>query len=143
MTVGCLRFRGTLATFVNETKSECFWYLEQYLKYKDAKITKETYFKILEETGGTPDPNKTPVEYEDLPMDCQLAVAIYSRLGNRVYPDIGFIGKDYTLLPMLLEFYEIYDLEFLIDMLNMLDAENIEQSQKSIKKSLEDMKRKR
>lgn len=96
----------------------------------------------MESKGLEPDPEKIPVDYYDLPYDAQLAVSIYNKLGNRIYPDIGFIGKDYTILPILIEYYRIIDLELLLDMLNTLDADNIDKSQKAIKKVVDDAKKK-
>lgn len=94
----------------------------------------------MAQKGQEPNPDNIPIEYEDLALDCQIAVAIYNSLGNRIYPDIGFVGKDYTILPSLLDYYGIKDLPFLLDMLNILDADTIDKSQRSIKKAVEDMK---
>lgn len=96
----------------------------------------------MEQLGKEPDPDKIPISYEDLYMDNQLTLNIYGKLGNRVYGDVGFVGKDYTNLPILIETYEIVDKELLLDLLNIIDSVNIENSQKIIKKAVDDMKKK-
>lgn len=94
----------------------------------------------MEQLGKEPD--NPPVGYEDLCSDCQIALNIYNRLGNRVYGDVGFVGKDYTNLPILIEVFEITNKNYLIDLLNVLDSFNIDKSQKAIKKMMDDIKRK-
>lgn len=95
----------------------------------------------MEHLGKEPDEAKMPIGFEDLSMDGQITVNIYSKLGNRVYGDVGFVGKDYTNLPILIKAYNIIDTNYLIDLLNVIDSENIDKSQKSIKKAMDDMKK--
>lgn len=95
----------------------------------------------MEQLGKEPD--KPPIGYEDLHPDCQIALNIYNRLGNRVYGDVGFVGKDYTNLPILIEVFGITNKEYLIDLLNVLDTFNINQSQKAMKKMMDDIKKKK
>jgi hypothetical protein len=96
----------------------------------------------MEQTGREPDPEKIPLGSEDLPYDAQLALAIYSKLGSRIYGDVGFIGKDYTNLPILISWYEIINTELLLDLLNIIDLYNIEKSQEAIKKEVDKLKKK-
>lgn len=95
----------------------------------------------MEQLGKEPD--KPPIGYEDLDLDCQIALNIYNRLGNRVYGDVGFVGKDYTNLPILIEVFEITNKNYLIDLLNVLDSFNIDKSQKAMKKMMDDIKKKK
>lgn len=95
----------------------------------------------MEQLGKEPD--KPPIGYEDLDPDCQIALNIYNRLGNRVYGDVGFVGKDYTNLPILIEIFEIINKDYLINLLNVLDTFNINQSQKAMKKMMDDIKKKK
>jgi hypothetical protein len=97
----------------------------------------------MEQMGKEPDPDKMPLDYFDLCPDCQIALNIYNRLGNRVYGDVGFVGKDYTNLPILIEIFEITNKNYLIDLLNALDAFNIDKSQKAMKKMMDDIKKKK
>jgi len=88
----------------------------------------------MEQRGQQPDPEKIPIDYDDLGYDAQLALHIYGKLGNRVYGDVGFTGKDFTLLPILITYHEIIDTDLLLDYLNAIDAYNINKSQEAIKK---------
>lgn len=97
----------------------------------------------MAQRGEEPDPDRMPIDYEDLDVDSQTAVNIYSRLGNRVYSDVGFTGKDFTNLPILIESYGITNKEYLLDLLNVMDNHNIDKSQKAIKKMYDDMKKKK
>lgn len=83
-----------------------------------------------------------PLDPSDLHEDTQLAFSIYGRLGNRIYESVGFIGKDMTILPMIVKYYEIIDIEFLVDLINIIDEYQIEKSQKAIKESLDKIKKK-
>ena len=94
----------------------------------------------MAERGLEPDPEKIPVGAEDLYYDAQLALNIYGRLGNRVYGDVGFVGKDYTNLPILIKFHEIVDTDFLLELLNVIDEHNIEKSQKAMKAEYDKIK---
>jgi hypothetical protein len=97
----------------------------------------------MEQLGKEPDFDKMPLDYEDLYPEAQIALNIYARLGNRVYGDVGFVGKDYTNLPILIEIFDITKKDLLIDLLNVIDAFNIDKSQKAIKKMMDDIKKKK
>lgn len=88
----------------------------------------------MEQTGKQPDPNKIPLEFEDLTYDGQLAYNIYSKLGNRVESNIGFVGKDYSNLPILIEIYNIIDKEYLLDLLLLIEIFYINENSKQIEK---------
>lgn len=96
----------------------------------------------MEQVGKEPDPDKIPIGAEDLALDAQIALSIYNRLGSRIYGDVGFVGKDYTNLPILIEVYSIKDKELLIDLLNIIDTFNIQKSQEAIKKEFDKLKKK-
>lgn len=83
-----------------------------------------------------------PIGFEDLPLECQLAYHIYNRLGNRVYGDVGFVGKDYTNLPMLIEIHNIFDKCLLLTLLTKIESIEVADAQKKIKKMYDDMKKK-
>jgi hypothetical protein len=108
--------------------------LLKYLKKTQGSITKETYIKMMEQLGKPIDPDKIPLGFEDLPTDAQVAVNIYNRLGNRVESNIGFVGKDYSNLPLLIEVYNIVDKEFLLDLLLTMEVHYIESNAAEVKK---------
>lgn len=98
---------------------------------------------MMEQRGLEPDPSKIPVGYEDLGYDAQLALVIYGKLGNRVYGDVGFTGKDFTVLPILIQYHEIIECDLLLDYLNIIDLYNINKSQDAIKKEMDKIKNKK
>ena len=69
---------------------------------------------------------------------------LYNSLGNKVYPDIGFVGKDYTNFEFLLNHYNIseHEKEFVLDLLFELESRDIENSQRKLKAEYERIKRK-
>jgi hypothetical protein len=97
----------------------------------------------MKEMGKEPDPEKMPLGFEDIDEENQIAYSIYTSLGNRIYGEVGFIGKDYTNLPILIEVYEIEDKLYLLEKLSIMDDFFVDKSQKQIKKMHDDAKRKR
>ena len=98
---------------------------------------------MMEQLGKEPELDKIPIDYEDLHGDCQVALYIYNKLGNRVYGDVGFTGKDFTLLPTLIAYHKIIDPDLLIDYLNTIDNHHINESQKAIKAEYDKIKNKK
>jgi hypothetical protein len=67
----------------------------------------------------------------------------FSSLGDRVYPDIGYMGKDFTTLPYYLEMYDIKDTELFLELLTHLESRAIKTSQEQLKREREKLKRKK
>ena len=132
----------TLPIFKEAEEQDTIQLIQKFLKDQDSPITKEKYLEVQKQLGKEPDPKYMPLGYEDLPEDAQLAFIIYNKLGNRIYGDVGFTGKDYTNLPILIERHNIYDTALLIDLLNVIDIYYIEKNQRQIKKMYDDMKKK-
>ena len=57
---------------------------------------------MCEQTGQEIDWEKCPPELDDFPESVITALTIFNSLGNRIYPDVGFIGKDYTNLSYII-----------------------------------------
>lgn len=102
----------------------------------------ERYFEMQEQMGLEVEVKEIPPELEDFPDDVINAVAVFGRLGDRVYPEIGYIGKDYTLLSELMPLYGISDKDFFLQTLEWLDARVIKQSAEQLKREYDKMKRK-
>ena len=68
-------------------------------------MTKDQYLRMVEQTGEEIDWDRCPPEIEDFPDSVYTAMSIYNSLGERIYPDVGFIGKDFTNLSLLYENY--------------------------------------
>ena len=65
-------------------------------------------------------------------------------MGDRIYPDIGYIGKDYTNFDFLIKHYgvEEHNKEYIFETLLWLDSRAIEDSQKKLKAEYDRLKRK-
>lgn len=91
--------------------------------------------------GDTPDPDKIPPDYSDLPMCVQEALEIYAKLpdtytGGNVST---YAGKDLSALPMLLDLYLITDhwgRWEITDIIIHLDRQNVKSSVEKAKKEI-------
>lgn len=106
-------------------------------------MTKDKYLEMEEQLGRQPDPEKCPPGIEDFPQIIIDSISIFNYLGDRVYPDIGYVGKDYTNLPILLKMFKIDNVELVLDALSRLDAQAIKKSQERIKREYDKLKRKK
>jgi len=107
-------------------------------------MTKDKYLEIQEQLGLEPDIERCPPGIEDFPPIVIDAINIFSVLGDRVYPEIGYIGKDYTSLPIYLEVYGIQksDYELVMRILSSLDSQIIKKSQQKLREEHNKMKAK-
>lgn len=88
--------------------------------------------------GKTPKEEECPPDFEDFPLIIQQAIETFNKLGDRVYPDIGYMGKDYTCLPLHLEILKITDTDekdLFVETLLRLDSYMIERSAEELKKA--------
>ncbi len=132
----------TLPTFA-EQELEILWNrLEQWQKNSAVGMTKEKYLEMEEQLGREPDHNKCPPGIEDFPEVVINAIQIFNSLGDRVYPEVGYTGKDYTNLEFLLKVYNIEDKELIYSILLRLDSHAIKKSQEQIKREYDKVKRK-
>ena len=109
-------------------------------------MTKDQYLRMVEQTGEEIDWEKCPPELEDFPESIVTAMSIYNSLGNRMYPDIGFIGKDFTNLSFLEELYGIKERaekDWLFEIILFLDSRTISESQRKIKAEHDKIKNKK
>lgn len=97
---------------------------------------------MQEQLGKEPDPEKCPAGIEDFPEVVINAIEIFNSLGDRVYPEVGYTGKDYTNLEFLLKVYNIEDKELIYSILLRLDSHAIKKSQEQIKREYDKVKRK-
>ena len=97
---------------------------------------------MMEQLGREPIEEEIPPAWEDFPDIVVMAVNTFNYLGDRVFPDIGYVGKDYTNLPQYLQIYEVEDTEFFLEILNFLDSRAIKQSSEQMKKEYDKLKRK-
>ena len=106
-------------------------------------MTRERYFKMCEQLGQEPNLEEIPPDIEDFPEIAIQAMSTFSSLGDRVFPDIGYMGKDFTTLPYYLEMYDIEDNELFLELLTYLESRAIKTSQDQLKREREKLKRKK
>ena len=131
----------TSIIFVRDNKEEVFKALDKLFSHLDTGMTKEKYIKMCEQLEREPNPEKMPLDLEDFPEIVQEAINTFNMLGDRIYPDIGYVGKDYTNLPIYFDLYEIKDKEFFLQILAWLDARAIKRSSDQLKREHEKLKR--
>ena len=105
-------------------------------------MTRDKYLDMCIQMGKEPSEREIPPELEDFPLIVQQAMNTFNMLGDRVYPDIGYVGKDYTNLKYYLKLYGIEDIEFFLELLAWLDSRAVKKSSDMIKKEHEKLKRK-
>jgi hypothetical protein len=105
-------------------------------------MTQEKYLELMEQLGKTPNAEEMPPSIDDFPEVVVDAVTTFNLLGDRVYPDVGYTGKDYSNLDVFLKLYQVEDTEFFVYILNWLDSRAIKRSQEQLKKEHEKLKRK-
>ena len=96
---------------------------------------------MMDQLGQDPIPEEIPPDYEDFPMIVIDAINSYNAMGDRVYPEIGYIGKDYTNLPYYMKINKVEDEDLFLSILLRLDAQAIEISSKRMKAQMEKAKR--
>lgn len=99
---------------------------------------------MCEQTGQEIEWDKCPPDWEDFPELISTILNIYNSLGDRVFPDIGFLGKDFTTFNFLLEHYDIqkHEIDFVFKTILWLDSRAIKESQKRLKREMDRIKRK-
>lgn len=98
---------------------------------------------MCEQLGQEPNPEEIPPDIEDFPNIAVQALNTFSSLGDRIYPDIGYMGKDFTTLPYYLDMYGVEDTELFLEILTYLESRAIKDSQEQLKREREKLKRKK
>jgi hypothetical protein len=107
--------------------------LETWQNNFDTSMTRNRYLDLCEKLNQEPNPDKLPPEIEDFPEEVQKAIVTYNKLGDRVVADIGYLGKDYTSLPLYLQAYNIQNTELFIEVILRMDEKTIKKSADSMK----------
>ena len=105
-------------------------------------MTRDRYFEMMEQLGQEPKEEEIPPDLDDLPDIFTQAVSTFNLLGDRVVPEIGYIGKDYTNLQQLIEVWEVQDKEYFLEILSWLDSRAIKKSSDHLKRERDKLKRK-
>lgn len=96
---------------------------------------------MMEQLGKEPIESEIPPDFEDLPEIVVQALSTFNMLGDRAYPEIGYVGKDYTNLPYYIDIYDVEDKEYFLEILAWLDARAIKKSSEMMKREYEKLKR--
>ena len=107
-------------------------------------MTKDQYLRMVEQTGEEIDWDRCPPEVDDFPDSVIAALNIFSSLGSRIYPEVGYIGRDYTNLNLLYDLYNVekHQEDWIFELLLFLDSRAIEESQQKLKAEMDRIKRK-
>ena len=105
-------------------------------------MTKDKYLSLCEQMNEEPNEDKCPPGYEDFPESVQQAIEVFNKLGDRVYPDIGYMGKDYTSINLHMEVVGVAQKDIFLDTLVRLDAFMIKKSAEQLKKARDSVKKK-
>jgi hypothetical protein len=81
--------------------------LENYLDHDAIGMTKDQYLMMCEQTGEEIDWERCPPDTEDFPDNVLTSINIFNMLGDRLYGDVGYIGKDFTNLPFIFTHFHI------------------------------------
>ena len=92
--------------------------------------------------GQDPSEEKCPPDFEDFPIPVQQAIEVFNKLGDRVYPDIGYMGKDYTSINLHMEVLGVTEKDIFLETLVRLDASMIKRSAEQLKKARDSVKKK-
>ena len=99
---------------------------------------------MCEQSGQEIDWERCPPDEDDFPDSVNTAIEIFNNLGDRIYPDVGYTGKDFTNLTFMLEaFYitEKVEKDYIVDLLLFLEKETIKRSQEQLKARYARMKK--
>jgi hypothetical protein len=97
---------------------------------------------MMEQLGNDPIESEIPPDSEDFPYIVLDAIETFNSLGDRIYPEIGYVGKEYTNLQYYMKIFKIEDEDLFLSILLRLDAEAINTSQKHLKAQMDKIKRK-
>ena len=105
-------------------------------------MTKDQYLEMCAQMRQDPDWDKCPPDWEDFPDIVVDATNIYHSLGDRIYGDVGFIGKDFTTYDFLLKHYNIEEHQkaFILDTVIMLERRAVEIAQRRLKAEYDKIK---
>ena len=100
---------------------------------------------MCEQTGEEIDWERCPPAIEDFPDLVVDSINIYNSLGSRIFPDVGYVGKDYTNFEFLLGLYKVekWERDFLMELLLLMESRDIKASQEQIKAEYDKIKSKR
>ena len=97
---------------------------------------------MCEQTGKEVNYEEIPPELEDFPEEVQQAILTFGKLGDRIVADIGYLGKDFTSLPLHMELLNLDNKSIFVETILRLDERLISKSAEAMKRERDKMKRK-
>ena len=97
---------------------------------------------MCEQTGKEINYEEIPPELEDFPEEVQQAILTFGKLGDRIVADIGYLGKDFTSLPLHMELLDLDNKSIFVETILRLDERLISKSAEAMKRERDKMKRK-
>jgi hypothetical protein len=97
-------------------------------------MTKEQYFDMCDQLGAEPVESEIPVEFDDFPIEVQLALSIYRMLRDEwEYINGNYLGKNLNGIFELFEVYEIdrKDKKFYLELIHSIDSIRIDEMRNS------------
>lgn len=123
-------------------KEQALKRLERMYKNLDTGMTRNKYLDMCEQLGKEPSDKEIPPDWDDFPELVRDAINTFNQLGDRVFPEIGYVGKDYQNLKYFIDFYRVDDVEFYLEVLSWLDSRAIKKSSQDLKRQYDKLKRK-
>ena len=91
-------------------------------------MTKERYYELMDQLGTEPDPEKVPVEVQDLPLSFQAFMQVFAYLPDRWDGMSGtYLGKDLSPLDTILDIFEVRDKRLALQAIHVLETKKIKQ----------------
>jgi hypothetical protein len=100
-------------------------------------MTSEKYYNMCEQIGEEPNPNRVPPSIDEFPSDVQKALYTFNKLGDKIIPDIGYIGKDYTTVGLYIEIENVTNKYLFMETLLRLDSRVITKSAEKRKREMD------
>jgi hypothetical protein len=127
---------------VQYQKQEALARLERMYRNLDTGMTRNKYLDMCEQLEQEPIEEEIPPDWHDFPEIVRDAINTFNQLGDRVYPEIGYVGKDYANAKFYIDVYDIEDIEFFLEILTWLDSRAIKKSSEELKRQYDKLKRK-
>ena len=108
-------------------------------------MNKDQYLRMVEQTGEEIDWERCPPDTEDFPESVLTAINIFNTLGDRIYGDVGYIGKDFTNFDFILNHYSIetqQEKDWIFEIILFLERRAIKESQQKLKAEYDKIKKK-
>ena len=114
-----------LSAFFERQQSEIRSMLRSFFENAQVGMTKEHYFEVCEAVGSQPIESEIPIEYDDLPIDIQLALDVYYKLRDEWdYMNGNYIGKSFNGFKDILDILEVPldDRKTILEYINVVDG---------------------